>query len=166
MDKFATIPVRMAALFGTAVILAASPVSVSIKGGLWSFAPAVAHAESGEGEGDGGSGGDGGGHGGDDAGDDHGGSGGHGSDDAAGDDHGRRHGGLGADDADEGVRGAGQGATVVKAERSAGGVEVVFSDGTKVEIDAGRFERKDAAGRTVEERAATRADLERLRGLF
>ena len=45
-----------------------------------------------------------------------------------------------------------------------GNIEATFSDGSRVEIENGRFERKDANGRTVEEpRQATAADLERLR---
>ena len=36
------------------------------------------------------------------------------------------------------------------------------NDGTKEEIEDGRYERKDALGRTVEERPATQADVDRL----
>ena len=55
--------------------------------------------------------------------------------------------------------------TVVKVERSATEIEVRYSDGTKEEIEAGRYERKDASGRTVEERPATPADIARLSAL-
>lgn len=55
--------------------------------------------------------------------------------------------------------------TVVKVERSATEIEVRYSDGTKEEIESGRYERKDASGRTVEERPATPADIARLSAL-
>ncbi|MBL8563505.1 MAG: hypothetical protein JNN06_14615 [Gemmobacter sp.] len=55
--------------------------------------------------------------------------------------------------------------TVAKVERSATELEVRYSDGTREEIDAGRYERKDASGRTVEERPATAADIARLSAL-
>jgi hypothetical protein len=54
---------------------------------------------------------------------------------------------------------------IVKIEVSGSSVEVVYSDGTKEEIEGGRYERKNAAGRTVEERAATGSDLARLKSL-
>ncbi|UAB90929.1 hypothetical protein I5192_12950 [Ruegeria sp. SCSIO 43209] len=44
-------------------------------------------------------------------------------------------------------------------------MEVRYSDGTKEEIENGRYERKNAQNRTVEERAATGADVSRLRSL-
>ncbi len=50
-------------------------------------------------------------------------------------------------------------------EISRGGIEVRSVDGVKEEIEGGRYERKDASGRTVEERPATQADIDRLRGL-
>jgi hypothetical protein len=52
-----------------------------------------------------------------------------------------------------------------RVEISRNGIEVENLDGTKEEIENGRYERKDAAGRTVEERPATQADVDRLRGL-
>ena len=55
--------------------------------------------------------------------------------------------------------------TVVKVERSATEIEVRYSDGTKEEIESGRYERKDASGRTVEERPAPPADVARLSAL-
>ena len=55
--------------------------------------------------------------------------------------------------------------TVVKVERSATELEVRYSDGTREEIDSGRYERKDASGRTVEGRPATAADIARLSAL-
>jgi hypothetical protein len=53
----------------------------------------------------------------------------------------------------------------VEIEHKVNGIEVEFSDGTKIEIENGRYERKNAAGRTVEERPATAADLAALRAL-
>ncbi|MSU91377.1 hypothetical protein GE300_17490 [Rhodobacteraceae bacterium 2CG4] len=38
-------------------------------------------------------------------------------------------------------------------------MQLRLSDGTKIEIENGIFERKDATGRTIEERPATAADL-------
>ncbi|KUJ78199.1 hypothetical protein AVO45_09425 [Ruegeria marisrubri] len=35
---------------------------------------------------------------------------------------------------------------------------MTFSDGSRIEIENGRFERKDPQGRTIEERPATAAD--------
>lgn len=55
--------------------------------------------------------------------------------------------------------------TAVKVERSAAGIEVSYSDGTREEIENGRYERKNAAGRTVEQRPATQADIDRLAAL-
>ncbi len=71
------------------------------------------------------------------------------------------------------VTGAGAGAggadgsptTVSRLEISAGGLEVTYGDGSREEIENGRYERKDAAGRTVEQRPATAADVERLQAL-
>ncbi len=54
---------------------------------------------------------------------------------------------------------------VTKIETNAAGVEVRYSDGTKEEIENGRYERKNAQNRTVEERPATGADVTRLRSL-
>lgn len=52
-----------------------------------------------------------------------------------------------------------------KVERSATGFEVEYANGWKVEVENGRFEVKNPAGRTVEQRPATSADLARFRGL-
>ena len=54
-----------------------------------------------------------------------------------------------------GARRRGGGLQVVKIERTAAGVEVVYSNGIKEEIEGGRYELKNPAGRTVVERAAT-----------
>ena len=106
---------------------------------------------------------------------------GRGSDDTHIDDHGGRKGGKGrgADDRNDDDRGGKKKrggttvsptptpgpVTVVKVERTATELEVRYSDGTKEEIESGRYERKDASGRTVEERPATQADIDRLSGL-
>lgn len=52
--------------------------------------------------------------------------------------------------------------TVVKFESSALGMEIVYSDGSREQIENGRYERKNAANRTVEERVATQSDVDRL----
>ena len=57
---------------------------------------------------------------------------------------------------------AGGAPRVTKVERSGSTIEVRYSDGTREEIEGGRYERKNAAGRTVEERRATAADIARL----
>ena len=102
---------------------------------------------------------------------------GRGSDDTHVDDNGGRKGGKGRDDRkgdDRGGKKKRGGSTttpapgpvsVVKVERSLTETEVRYSDGTKEEIENGRYERKDANGRTVEERPATSADIARLSGL-
>ena len=43
-------------------------------------------------------------------------------------------------------------------------IEVVHASGIKEEIENGRFEMKDASGRTIVERPATAADIARLAG--
>lgn len=75
------------------------------------------------------------------------------------DDNGESSGSDGSTDGGTGESG------VTKIEVSGSDVEVTFSDGTRQEIENGRFERKDMAGRTVEERPATQADLDRLLAL-
>jgi hypothetical protein len=131
--------------------------------------------DSGSNSGSGGGGGD------DDDDDDHSGSGSSGSDDDDDDDDDDRSSSSGGDDDDDdgdssssrstgGSTGGGSASSdgsvrVVKIERTTSGVEVRYSDGTKEEIENGRYERKNAAGRTIEERPATGADISRLRAL-
>ena len=120
-----------------------------------------------------------GGRGGDDrGGDDHGGRGGN---DRGGDDHGGRgrgrddghsgdHGGhgRGRDDRPSGTAGGGTvgggaaGSRPTEIERSARGIEVSYADGWREELENGRYELKDAQGRTVVERRATTEDMQRL----
>jgi hypothetical protein len=114
---------------------------------------------------------DSGGRGGDDDGDDRG--RGRGGDDD------RAEGGRGGDDDDDDrrvrragdggglpgtgvVAGSGGALRAIKVERTAGGIEVVYSNDIKEEIEAGRYELKDANGRTTVQRPATRADFERI----
>lgn len=54
-------------------------------------------------------------------------------------------------------------ATGVRVEVEGNNIEVEFPDGTKEEIENGRFERKNALGRTIVERPATTRDVARLR---
>jgi len=44
-------------------------------------------------------------------------------------------------------------------------IKVVHANGFREEVANGRFEMKDALGRRIVERAATAADLARLKGL-
>jgi len=54
---------------------------------------------------------------------------------------------------------------IAKIEVSGDDIEVRYGDGTREGIENGRYERKDARGRTVEKRAATDADIDRLASL-
>ncbi len=83
----------------------------------------------------------------------HGGSGG-GSDDGAA-------AAVGGGAAKAGAAGS-QGLQVVKIERTATGVDVVYSNGIQEEIANGHYELKNPAGRTVIERPATQKDLDRI----
>ena len=124
------------------------------------------HGDSGRGGGSGSGGNDDkGGGGGDDGGIDDNGGGRSRSGGAASDDNGGSR--RGADDrrtttAGGNASAAQAGLRVVKFERTRNGVEVVYSNGIKEEIENGRFEMKNAAGRTVAERPATQKDLARL----
>lgn len=152
--KTTALALRLAGLLGTAAFFAASPVTVKLDGAsaLPQFVMSAALADSG-----------GHGRGGDDhGGDDHGGRG-HGGDDNGGDDGGRHH---SSDDGSAQGGSAGGGSGITKLERSAGGIEVTYADGTREEVQGGVYERKNSAGRTVEERPATQADINRLSALF
>ncbi|MGB5560262.1 MAG: hypothetical protein WBN04_19890 [Paracoccaceae bacterium] len=164
-----------------AALFSAMPVHFKLdaQSGLISLDASVAYAKSGRddrgsddsGRGGGGRGGD---HDDDDDDDDDNDHGrGRGSDDGAGhhssDDHHRSgdhaSNSPGAGGANGGSGGAGNGLRVVKFESTSNSMEVVFSDGSKEEIENGRYERKNTAGRTVEERRATQADVNRLAAL-
>jgi hypothetical protein len=60
------------------------------------------------------------------------------------------------------TRSSGAPLRVVDFERTATGVEVTYSNGLREEIENGRFEQKDASGRTLIERPVTQADLARI----
>ena len=160
-------PARLLLLLGATTLAALAPVQIARTSGagLLRLELSLAHAKGGAD---------------DKGGDDHG---GHrsGSDDRGGDDHGSDdHGGRSRDDSSSHHRGSddtrarragatgtgGSGTlTLAKIEVSATGVEVVYSDGSREEIENGRYERKNAARRTVEQRRATQADLDRLLAL-
>ena len=87
------------------------------------------------------------------------------------DDDDRRGRGRGSDDGPaQGVATAvGSGSTsgglrVVKVEQNGSNLEIVYSNGIKEEIEGGRYELKNAAGRTVIERTATADDIARIEG--
>lgn len=61
--------------------------------------------------------------------------------------------------------GEGSPSAVSRIEISSDGIEVTYSDGSREEVESGVYERKDTTGRTVEERPATQADLDRLNAL-
>ncbi len=134
-----------------AVALAALPMALDLEGGSAALHIKLSAAAAKDGGGNSGPGG------GDDGGDDDGGGnsghGGGGGDDDRGD---RR-------DRDSEHRSGPHGERI---ERRGGKIEVVYPDGYKETIEAGRFEMKDPRGRTVIERAATAEDRARLEALF
>lgn len=152
---------RLAVLLLAGAAIAA-PVSVRLDpdAGL-RLTSAMAFAKDGDRGGD-----DSGGRGGGDrGGDDHGGRG-RGRDDGHSDDHGGH--GRGRDDRPSGTAGGGTvgggaaGSRPTEIERSARGIEVSYADGWREELENGRYELKDAQGRTVVERRATTEDMQRL----
>lgn len=145
-----------------AALLSVSPFTAAID------ANAGLHLDPGYAMAKGSNSGRGGGGGGDDD-DDRSGRGGGGDDDRSG-----RGGGDDDDDEDRsssddsafrGSRSSGGAIRVTKIETSGNSVEIRYSDGTKEEIENGRYERKNASNRTIEERLATGADLSRLRSM-
>ena len=54
---------------------------------------------------------------------------------------------------------------IVRIEASPSGIEIRYADGTRERIRQGRYQRRDAQGRVVENRRATGADVSRLRAL-
>ncbi len=161
---------KLGGIVGMAAVLAAAPLSVRMENGLGvpSISLSAALAKSGNsGSGNSGSGNSGSGS---------SGSGGHsgGSDDSGhhsddDDDDSDHHSGYD----DSGHHGGtptggtnGGGLSVAKIESSAAGIEVTYSDGSREEIENGRYEAKNSAGRTVMERPATQADIDRLNALF
>ncbi|WP_238367689.1 hypothetical protein [Mesobacterium pallidum] len=93
---------------------------------------------------------------------------GRGADDGAGDDRGGR--GRGSDDS-AGRHGNGAGPQVIRVgrlveyETGPNKIEARYSTGWKEEIENGRYELKNPAGRTVRERMATEEDMARLSAL-
>ncbi|TYP65930.1 hypothetical protein A9A71_113205 [Stutzerimonas stutzeri] len=152
---------RLAVLLLAGAAIAA-PVSVRLDpdAGL-RLTSAMAFAKDGDRGGD-----DSGGRGGGDrGGDDHGGRG-RGRDDGHSDDHGGH--GRGRDDRPSGTAGGGTvgggaaGSRPTEIERFARGIEVSYADGWREVLENGRYELKDAQGRTVVERRATTEDMQRL----
>lgn len=161
MDTLIFKPGRLAIMLGTAAFMVTMPVKFGFgtDDGLLLLKSAQALASSGS----------------DDSGDDDddSGHGGRGSDDNSDDDSNDDSNDDGDDDSDDDssstggsaggtTGGSGGGSGVTKVEVSSTGVEVTYADGTKEEIENGRYERKNAAGRTVEQRPATQADIDRL----
>ena len=170
---------KAALSLSVAALLAAAPYNVVKVNFTATLSPAAAYAKDGRsgGGGDSSGSGSGGSRSGDSSGggrsgsgsggsggDDHGGR--RGSDDGSGDDHGGRRGGDDRARNDDRRNGAEHinAATGDRVEIAGNSIEVVHPDGTKEEIENGRFEQKNAAGRTVVERPATQADAARLRG--
>lgn len=54
---------------------------------------------------------------------------------------------------------------VAKIEASRSGIEVTYADGSREEIENGRYERKDRFNNTIVERPARKADYDRLNAL-
>lgn len=145
-----------ASVLAIALALAATPMSVQVGGGEGiTVAKSYAWAKNGA----------------DDKGPDDRGGRGRGKDDRGKDDKGgdrkgkddRR--GRGNDDRPTAGGGGGGGKGVVKVEQAGRNIEVTYANGTKEEIEAGRYERKNAAGRTIVERRATAADIARLKAI-
>jgi hypothetical protein len=163
-EKAIVFTLRLGGTLGMAVLFAASPFSVRVEQGLTLpslTVPAALASNSGSGGG-GGNSGSGGGNDDDDHDDDHG--GGHDDDDDDDDDDDSSDDGSSTGDGTSSGT-VGDGATVVKLEVSASGIEVTYSDGSREEIENGRYEAKDSSGRTIVERAATQADIDRLNAL-
>lgn len=152
-----------------ALALTAAPLQLAFDGALPKLVAASALADSDDSGGGSDHGGGGsGGHDSDDNddGDDHG--GGH-DDDDDDDDHGGSGGGHGNDDDDDDDDNGGDHrvnpSTGDRVEVDGDNIQVLHPDGTKEEIDSGVYEMKDARGRTIIERRATQADIDRLTAL-
>ena len=160
-------PQRMLLKTSVAIAFAIAPLHLVLSPTSADLEPASAFAKNGGGNSSGsgsgghssGSGSGGGNNSGPGSGDDHGGGDNSGSGSGNDDDNGRNN--DRNDDGDEHVNPA----TGVRVEIEGNNIEVEFPDGTKEEIEAGRFERKNALGRTIVERPATQADFVRLRAL-
>jgi hypothetical protein len=92
--------------------------------------------------------------------------------------NGKGNGGNSGSDANNGKGKGSQGGSAAKSNSGRGAgratgdkvtvqgniIEVVHPDGISERIEAGRFKMKDALGRTIIDRAAKAADIERLKG--
>lgn len=149
--------IRLALRASTALALTAAPYQLNLHA-VAKIGPAAAYAKGegggGGGEGHGGGSGSGGNSGPGGGGDDGGNSGSSGHDNGAGDNH---------DANDEGHEHVNP-TTGDKVEADGNKVEVTHPDGTKEQVENGKFEMKDATGRTIVERPATPADIARLQG--
>ncbi|MER9298430.1 hypothetical protein NKI38_18305 [Mesorhizobium sp. M0621] len=135
----------------SALALAIAPCQLAFHGSAPGIVAAAAHAK--DGGNSGGSGGNGG---------NSGNSGAGGGNNGAGNAHG------GTDNSGSGNGGAGRhvnAATGDKVEVDGNKIEVEHPDGIREEIENGRFEMKDALGRTIVERPATADDFSRLEAL-
>lgn len=141
-----------------ALAVALAPLQLSLDGAMPKLKAAVALADdddSDSGGGDSGGSDSGGGGGGSDHDDDDDDD----SDDDASDDDDSDDGDD--DDDDERVNPA----TGDRVEIDGNEIKVIHADGTKEEVDDGVYEMKDAKGRTIVERRATQADINRLKDM-
>lgn len=168
---------KLTILASTALALsvAALPLTASFDRGGLHIKAHSAFAKDGHSGGDGGSSGSGSG-GSDSSGSGSSGSSGHGGGDdggssGGGDDGGNDDGGNGGDDDASGDDSGSHGAehidpeTGAKVEVSGNSIEVRHANGVKEELEDGRYEMKDAGGRTIVERTATADDIARLTAL-
>ncbi|MER9306934.1 hypothetical protein NKJ06_31330 [Mesorhizobium sp. M0293] len=135
----------------SALALAIAPCQLAFHGSAPGIVAAAAHAK--DGGNSGGSGGNGG---------NSGNSGAGGGNNGGGNAHG------GTDNSGSGNGGTGRhvnAATGDKVEVDGNKIEVEHPDGIREEIENGRFEMKDALGRTIVERPATADDFSRLEAL-
>nr|WP_214475365.1 hypothetical protein [Mesorhizobium sp. dw_380] len=150
----------------SALALAIAPYQLTVHGSGPGIVPASAHAKDGGGQGGGGGGGgNGGSGGGSNGGSGNSGGSGPGSG-GAGDDHGGAdNSGPGNSDDHRGADHHVNAATGDKVEVDGNKIEVTHPDGIQEEIENGRFEMKDALGRTIIDRRATPEDVNRLQAL-
>lgn len=151
----------------SALALAIAPYQLAFHGSGPAIVAASAHAKDG-GHGSGGGGGGGNGSGGSggsgNSSNGNGNSGNAGGDNGAGDDHGAAgNSGVGKGQDDDGDHVNAK--TGDRVEVDGNKIEVQHPDGITEEIENGRFQMKDALGRTIVERPATANDISRLRAL-
>ena len=180
MTKFA--PTATALALALIAISAPYELRFDAQDGVFSFEPSLAHARRGGDDDDSGSDDSGSDDSSDDSGSDD--SDNSGSDDSSDDDSSdddgaddHSSGGHGADDGplhdinDDSRRRSSSaastprtqgGGTVAKVEYAGSNIEIVYTDGWKEEVEAGRYELKDAAGNTVVQRSVTQSEMDRL----